>query len=301
VNEIQQRIDNEFDSPGIIHEIKSIFGFDKPLVPTELLNQKSELLGKISDEYEHLQIGNMSAYEKAFVADTFATLPKGATFTDKNVGKILGQLSDAQKDAALSFDERTGLSAAYANVYARANVEGVMHGELTSDIMRYNVFGSATAGGASLGTPIPLVQTATTSGPSTVSEFVPFNWRNSGDGPTNSAGYQQLKNQLNNENISNIAEKDPRLAAALNLSQKNDSIGKATADESAQLGQIWVGDGATAVSFPGAFLSADGTRLYRPPQSKPSSSFATTGVQSNFIVVGPDGKWITNGHLNITP
>jgi hypothetical protein len=83
----------------------------------------------------------------------------------------------------------------------------------------------------------------------------------------------------------------------------NFSIGKGTFSESNQLGKMWVGDGAKKTSDGLALVSADGTRVYRPPTRK-NSSFATTGVQANFEtyninpVTGQRLK-VSNGHLNV--
>lgn len=47
-------------------------------------------------------------------------------------------------------------------------------------------------------------------------------------------------------------------------------------------------------------MSQNGLRQYRPPSSK-ASSYAETGVQSNFEWRNkPQGQWQGNGHLNIT-
>ena len=126
-------------------------------------------------------------------------------------------------------------------------------------------------------------------------------------GAANASTLQGLKDQLANENLANIAARDPRLAAAVNgsgTSSPNFSIGSGTGAEANSLGQTWVGDGATLVSnqgaCPGCLVSADGTRIYRPPQPK-SSPYATTGVQANFVRQSPSGTIISNGHLNITP
>ena len=46
-------------------------------------------------------------------------------------------------------------------------------------------------------------------------------------------------------------------------------------------------------------ISADRLRQYRPPQQK-SSPLATTGTRSNFESRWvPEGRWQSNGHLNI--
>ncbi|WP_226504473.1 hypothetical protein [Pseudomonas sp. MWU16-30317] len=118
--------------------------------------------------------------------------------------------------------------------------------------------------------------------------------------------YPKLKDQLIQENLSNIAAQDSRLAAAVNGSgtkNPNFSIGQGTSSEANQLGKTWVGDGATKTSDGLGLISADGTRVYRPPTPK-DSSFATTGVQANFEtysinpVTGQRVK-VSNGHLNV--
>ncbi|RAU44642.1 MULTISPECIES: filamentous hemagglutinin N-terminal domain-containing protein [unclassified Pseudomonas] len=125
-------------------------------------------------------------------------------------------------------------------------------------------------------------------------------------GAENAALYLPLKDQLLQENLSNIAAQDSRLAAAVNGSgtrSLNFSIGQGTSYEANQLGKIWVGDGAIKTSDGLGLISADGTRVYRPPTPK-NSSFATTGVQANFetysvnSVTGQRIK-VSNGHLNV--
>lgn len=97
-----------------------------------------------------------------------------------------------------------------------------------------------------------------------------------------------------------------RLVAAVNGSgtkNSNFSIGNGTSFEANQLGKIWVGDGAVKTSNGLGFISADGTRVYRPPTPKDSSS-AKTGVQANFEaykinpVTGQRVK-VSNGHLDV--
>ena len=121
------------------------------------------------------------------------------------------------------------------------------------------------------------------------------------NGQANSATYPALKNQLHEQNLSNIAQYDPRLSAAIN-GHGNFSMGNASKQDANKLGMIWVGDGAIKTSG-GGWISKDGTRQYRPPTNK-SSSFAITGVQANFEtfninpITGEKIK-IKNGHLNI--
>jgi hypothetical protein len=126
------------------------------------------------------------------------------------------------------------------------------------------------------------------------------------EGTANAVSGQGLKGQLASENLANIAAQDPRLAAAVkgsSAASPNFSIGTGTVAEANQLGQTWVGDGARLVgnqtACPGCLISADGTRIYRPPQPK-TSSFATTGIQANFVQQTSTGTVISNGHLNVT-
>ena len=126
-------------------------------------------------------------------------------------------------------------------------------------------------------------------------------------GAENAALYPKLKDQLIKENWSKIAAQDSRLAVAVNGSGTNNpnfSIGHGTSSEASQLGKTWVGDGATKTSDGLGWVSADSTRVYRPPTPKKDSPFAVTGVQANFEkykinpVTGQRGK-ISNGHLNV--
>ncbi|WP_442953511.1 hypothetical protein [Paraburkholderia sp. SOS3] len=125
------------------------------------------------------------------------------------------------------------------------------------------------------------------------------------EGTANAATLQGLKGQLANENLANIAAQDPRLAAAVNgsgTSNINFPIGTGTAAEADTLGQTWVGDGARPINgVPGGLVSADGTRVYRPPTAKPNTpvQYAPTGVQANFQQL-ENGVVISNGHLNIS-
>ncbi|WP_434771292.1 hypothetical protein [Pseudomonas entomophila] len=124
-------------------------------------------------------------------------------------------------------------------------------------------------------------------------------------GAENAALYPKLKDQLIQENLSNIAAQDSRLAAAVSGSgtrNPNFSIGTGSAAEADSLGQIWVGDGARPISgVPGGLISADGARVYRPPTAKPNTpaQYNPTEVQANFQTL-QDGKIIGNGHLSVT-
>ncbi|EOF9714921.1 MafB family polymorphic toxin, partial [Neisseria gonorrhoeae] len=121
------------------------------------------------------------------------------------------------------------------------------------------------------------------------------------EGKANAATYPKLVNQLNEQNLNNIAAQDPRLSLAIHEGKKNFPIGTATYEEADRLGKIWVGEGARQTSG-GGWLSRDGTRQYRPPTEK-KSQFATTGIQANFETYTIDSNEkrnkIKNGHLNI--
>lgn len=121
----------------------------------------------------------------------------------------------------------------------------------------------------------------------------------------NAATYPKLKDDLTQQNLDYIAKQDPRLEVAI----KGDGTGKVdfgmgagSREEADRLGMIWLGDGAKKTSG-GGWISADGTRGYRPPSPK-DSPFATTGTQANFesYVINSSGKSVKvgNGHLNIS-
>ena len=100
----------------------------------------------------------------------------------------------------------------------------------------------------------------------------------------NIATYPKLKSDLVRQNWDNIAKQDSRLNSAVNdwknmqpngKGEINFGIGSASHSEAERLGRIWVGDGARLVNNPsckGCLISADGTRLYRPPTTKKKHS-----------------------------
>ena len=134
------------------------------------------------------------------------------------------------------------------------------------------------------------------------------------NGTANAATYPKLKSDLVQQNWDNIAKQDSRLNSAVNdwkgitpnsRGEVNFGIGSASHSEAERLGKIWVGDGARPVNNPscvGCLISADGTRLYRPPTQKTNTPahFNPTGTQANFVIRDANtGKTLTNGHLVI--
>ncbi|MGP2518252.1 hypothetical protein [Yersinia sp. 2545 StPb PI] len=81
----------------------------------------------------------------------------------------------------------------------------------------------------------------------------------------------------------------------------NYGVGSGSKEEADRLGQIWVGEGARPLSDGKGLISADGTRVYRYPASKPNTpqEISPTGVQANFETL-KDGQKIGNGHMVIT-
>ncbi|MGM3175631.1 DUF6862 domain-containing protein, partial [Dickeya lacustris] len=123
-------------------------------------------------------------------------------------------------------------------------------------------------------------------------------------GAENVAAYSSLKDDLVQQNLNNIAKQDPRLAEVVKGSgttNPNFSVGMGTAEEADRLGQIWVGDGSRLLTDGKGWVSADGTRVYRFPASKPNTpqDLNPTGVQANFETL-KDGKRVSNGHMGIT-
>ena len=134
------------------------------------------------------------------------------------------------------------------------------------------------------------------------------------NGTANIATYPKLKSDLVQQNWDNIAKQDSRLNSAVNdwknmqpnrRGEIDFGIGSASHSEAESLGRIWVGDGARPVnssSCVGCLISADGTRLYRPPTQKTNTPahFNPTGTQANFVIRDANtGKTLTNGHLVI--
>ncbi|MBV5097633.1 filamentous hemagglutinin [Enterobacteriaceae bacterium YMB-R21] len=117
-----------------------------------------------------------------------------------------------------------------------------------------------------------------------------------------------MKDDLVQQNLSNIAKQDPILAAVVkgDNGKLNYGVGSGTKAEADRLGQIWVGDGARPTKDGTGLMSADGTRVYRFPKGKPNApaSVNPTGVQANFEtfqinpVTGQKTK-VGDGHLNI--
>ena len=117
------------------------------------------------------------------------------------------------------------------------------------------------------------------------------------------------------QNLDNIAAEDPRLFNAMHAWKEikpnrsgtvNFGIGSGSKAEADRLGKVWVGDGAKLVANQkecvGCLISADGTRIYRPPTAKPHTpkEINPTGVQANFSIRDKNtGRTLTNGHMDI--
>ncbi|MGE4336805.1 MAG: RHS repeat domain-containing protein [Pigmentiphaga sp.] len=100
------------------------------------------------------------------------------------------------------------------------------------------------------------------------------------------------------EKIGGLAQMSGMLRAAA-AGKGNFGIGSATAKQSDAMGRAWVGKGHTVASDGKTLVSKDGLRQYRPPSEK-NSPHASTGVQANFEQrVKPEGRWQSNGHLDI--
>jgi filamentous hemagglutinin len=90
---------------------------------------------------------------------------------------------------------------------------------------------------------------------------------------SNAATYPKLKDDLRQQNLDNIAKQDPRLEAVVkgDNGKLNYGVGSGSKEEADRLGQIWVGEGARPLSDGKGLISADGTRVYRYPASKPNT------------------------------
>ncbi|MCL1530073.1 hypothetical protein M3O57_06585 [Xanthomonas nasturtii] len=105
------------------------------------------------------------------------------------------------------------------------------------------------------------------------------------NGEANIANGAKLRSDLANKELSSIANQDIRLKEAMagsGTSNSNFGIGTANAQEANWLGMTWVGDGARSLSDGSGWISADGTRVYRPPAVKPNSKEAVTRDPSKF-------------------
>ena len=76
----------------------------------------------------------------------------------------------------------------------------------------------------------------------------------------------------------------------------NFGLGTVSYEEAMTAGKRWVGEGYRISSNGKAWISANGTRQFRPPSIKTKSGFYQANFQSRF---SSSGEWINNGHLNI--
>jgi hypothetical protein len=214
-----------------------------------------------------------------------------------NSGDILGNVSDAVKQSYI--DRINKMEAEYQKAGASGSFNaGVEGGKLVTDIA------GLLAGGAGLTKAGALLTEKVTAKVISKAESAMADAGKATSGAENAALYPKLKDDLVQQNLSNIANQDPRLEIAIKgdgSGKKDFSMGQGSRDEADRLGQIWLGDGAKQTSG-GGWISADGTRGYRPPSAK-DSPFATTGTQANFETyeINSSGKPIKvgNGHLNI--
>ena len=211
------------------------------------------------------------------------------------------------------FDARVGTNAAFM-VVSGGTASAIVRSPAAAKVVKSagNLSKIVRKAEAPSGKAVPVGEARIPSSPK-VQKVTPDTVRSTSGGTANAATYPKLINQLNEQNLKNIAAQDSRLASAINdwktmqpnrKGEINFGIGSGTAKEADKLEKIWVGDGAKPVnssSCPGCLLSADGTRLYRPPTIKTNTSkaFNPTGVQANFVIRNSDGKTLTNGHLNI--
>jgi hypothetical protein len=76
----------------------------------------------------------------------------------------------------------------------------------------------------------------------------------------------------------------------------NFGVGTASVSEANTAGAKWVGEGSRVSSNGKTWISADGTRQYRPPTIKSRSGRYQANFQSRN---GTSGEWTNNGHLDI--
>ncbi len=92
----------------------------------------------------------------------------------------------------------------------------------------------------------------------------------------------------------------PELSGVLRDAAKgkgNFGIGFGTQEQAEAAGRAWVGDNATLAGDGKTWVSQDKLRQFRPPSFKPRLD----KWQANFEWrVVPDGRWQSNGHLDIT-
>ncbi|EFE97195.1 Uncharacterised protein [Serratia odorifera] len=216
-----------------------------------------------------------------------------------NSGDVLGNVSDAVKQSYIDRIDR--MEAEYQRAGASGSFNaGVEGGKLVTDIAGLLAGGAGVVKGGAVLTEKVVARVAGKA------ESAIVNAGKATSGAENAALYPKLKNDLLQQNLNNIAKQDPRLAAAVKGSgtiNPNFSVGMGTATEAERLGKIWVGDGAKLFTnqkdCPGCLVSADGSRLYRPPTEKPNTptQYNPTGVQANFQVleVNPTtGKSVTD-------
>lgn len=77
----------------------------------------------------------------------------------------------------------------------------------------------------------------------------------------------------------------------------NYGLGTGTHADAARLGREWVGENARLSSDGKAYISKDGLRQYRPPSFKPTLGREQANYEKR---LEPNGKWTSNGHLDIT-
>nr|CBX82621.1 hypothetical protein EAIL5_3801 [Erwinia amylovora ATCC BAA-2158] len=212
-------------------------------------------------------------------------------------GDVLGNVSDAVKQSYIDRIDRmeTQYQQAGASGSFNAGVEG---GKLVTDIAGLLAGGAGIVKGGVVLTEKVVAKVAGKA------ESAAVNTGKATSGAENVVTYPKLKDDLVQQNLNNIAKQDPRLAEAVKGSgtkNPNFSVGMGTASEADNLGKIWVGDGARLLTDGKGWVSADGTRVYRFPASKPNTpqDLNPTGVQANFETL-KDGKRVSNGHMGIS-